>query len=205
MIHWYPLIALLVIGVLFFALYIFLRPSEVRQAVTSRGARYGSNAVVISIAFIGIVALMMMCGGDGVADVDALVKDGSAIDEHARHNTTSVYTAAQIFHPLFWVDEAGGTILEHLSRPFDLGVQLSYQGLLGRFGYHILQQGTFWRRDVHEKIGYLDESLHYAMDAEFFIRAGSAGMKLRHIPEMLAAFRALRSFVAERRPPRPTR
>lgn len=32
-----------------------------------------------------------------IADVDALVKDGSAIDEHARHNTTSVYTAAQIF------------------------------------------------------------------------------------------------------------
>jgi exoribonuclease R len=32
-----------------------------------------------------------------VADVDALVKDGSAIDAHARHNTTSVYTAARIF------------------------------------------------------------------------------------------------------------
>jgi VacB/RNase II family 3'-5' exoribonuclease len=32
-----------------------------------------------------------------VADVDALVRYGSAIDEHARHNTTSVYTAAQIF------------------------------------------------------------------------------------------------------------
>jgi len=32
-----------------------------------------------------------------VADVDALVKNGSAIDEHARHNTTSVYTAAMIF------------------------------------------------------------------------------------------------------------
>jgi exoribonuclease-2 len=32
-----------------------------------------------------------------VADVDALVKDGAAIDEHARHNTTSVYTAAKIF------------------------------------------------------------------------------------------------------------
>jgi len=32
-----------------------------------------------------------------VADVDALVRDGSAIDEHARHNTTSVYTAAEIF------------------------------------------------------------------------------------------------------------
>jgi ribonuclease R len=32
-----------------------------------------------------------------VADVDSLVKKGSAIDEHARINTTSVYTAARIF------------------------------------------------------------------------------------------------------------
>jgi exoribonuclease-2 len=32
-----------------------------------------------------------------VADVDSLVKNGSAIDTHARHNTTSVYTAAKIF------------------------------------------------------------------------------------------------------------
>ena len=32
-----------------------------------------------------------------VADVDALVQPGSAIDGHARANTTSVYTAAQIF------------------------------------------------------------------------------------------------------------
>jgi VacB/RNase II family 3'-5' exoribonuclease len=32
-----------------------------------------------------------------IADVDSLVKYGSAIDDHARHNTTSVYTAALIF------------------------------------------------------------------------------------------------------------
>ena len=32
-----------------------------------------------------------------VADVDAIVKKGSAIDDHARTNTTSVYTAAEIF------------------------------------------------------------------------------------------------------------
>jgi VacB/RNase II family 3'-5' exoribonuclease len=32
-----------------------------------------------------------------VADVDAVVKRGTAIDDHARHNTTSVYTAAEIF------------------------------------------------------------------------------------------------------------
>jgi exoribonuclease-2 len=32
-----------------------------------------------------------------IADVDVLVKAGSAIDAHARHNTTSVYTAAEVF------------------------------------------------------------------------------------------------------------
>ncbi len=32
-----------------------------------------------------------------VADVDALVRKGSAIDEHARVNTTSVYTSAKVF------------------------------------------------------------------------------------------------------------
>ena len=32
-----------------------------------------------------------------VADVDALVRRDSAIDGHARHNTTSVYTAGGIF------------------------------------------------------------------------------------------------------------
>jgi VacB/RNase II family 3'-5' exoribonuclease len=33
----------------------------------------------------------------GIADVDAVVKTGSAIDAHARANTTSVYTAAAIY------------------------------------------------------------------------------------------------------------
>jgi VacB/RNase II family 3'-5' exoribonuclease len=35
-----------------------------------------------------------------VADVDSVVKSGSAIDEHARHNTTTVYTAAAVFSML---------------------------------------------------------------------------------------------------------
>src|SRR5688500_2989509 len=32
-----------------------------------------------------------------IADVDVLVAPGSAMDEHARANTTSVYTAAAVF------------------------------------------------------------------------------------------------------------
>ena len=40
----------------------------------------------------GVVKILV-----AVADVDALVQRGSAIDEHARSNTTSVYTAARTF------------------------------------------------------------------------------------------------------------
>ena len=40
----------------------------------------------------GVVKILV-----AVADVDAAVKKGSAIDDHARTNTTSVYTAAEIF------------------------------------------------------------------------------------------------------------
>jgi len=46
-----------------------------------------------------------------VADVDAIVEKGTAIDEHARHNTTSVYTAAQIFPMLPEVLSTGITSL----------------------------------------------------------------------------------------------
>ena len=47
------------------------------------------------------VALPAANGGQrilvAIADVDALVAPGSAIDEHARFNTTSIYTAAGVF------------------------------------------------------------------------------------------------------------
>jgi VacB/RNase II family 3'-5' exoribonuclease len=36
----------------------------------------------------------------GIADVDSIVKKGTAIDGHANYNTTSVYTAAQVFSML---------------------------------------------------------------------------------------------------------
>ena len=56
------LIALLVIGVIFMALYVYARPAQVRAAVTSRGVRYGSNALVITLAFIGIIVLVNFLG-----------------------------------------------------------------------------------------------------------------------------------------------
>ncbi len=56
------LIAMLVLGVLFFALYVYARPAEVQKVVSSRGVRYGSNALVLVIAFVGIVGVLNFLG-----------------------------------------------------------------------------------------------------------------------------------------------
>ncbi len=56
------LIALVAVGVVFVALYVYLRPDEVRALVTSRGARYGSNALILTAAFIGIIGVLNFLG-----------------------------------------------------------------------------------------------------------------------------------------------
>jgi len=56
------LLALAGVGVLFFALFLFFKFTAVRSAMTSRAARYGSNALLISVAFIGSVALLNFMG-----------------------------------------------------------------------------------------------------------------------------------------------
>jgi glycosyltransferase involved in cell wall biosynthesis len=38
------------------------------------------------------------------------------------------------------------------------------------------QPGTTWRRRLQEKIGFLDEGLHYAMDNDFWIRSALGGI-----------------------------
>lgn len=52
------LLALAGLGVVFFALFLVAKFSSVREAVTSRGARYGSNSLLMTVAFIGIVGLI---------------------------------------------------------------------------------------------------------------------------------------------------
>jgi glycosyltransferase involved in cell wall biosynthesis len=48
---------------------------------------------------------------------------------------------------------------------------------------------TFFRRRVFEEDNWLDETLQYAMDLEFFIRLSKRGYRFKHIPQLLADFR----------------
>jgi hypothetical protein len=67
----------------------------------------------------------------------------------------------------------------------------SYHFLWNDFTNYIMQQATFWRRRVRERIGDFDPTFHFAMDAEYWIRAGAAGLRLRHLPQKLGKFRMI--------------
>jgi len=56
------LLALAGVGVVFFGLYVYAKPSEVREALTGRTMRQGANAFVVIVAFIGIVGLINYLG-----------------------------------------------------------------------------------------------------------------------------------------------
>lgn len=45
----------------------------------------------------------------------------------------------------------------------------TYDSLLAE-GMVLTNQAAFWRRSIHEKIGYLKEDLHYGFDFEWFLR-----------------------------------
>jgi len=52
----------------------------------------------------------------------------------------------------------------------------------------ITQNSTFFKREVFNKAGYLDESIHYAMDRDLFIRIAKI-KTMPYIPETLGEFR----------------
>lgn len=52
----------------------------------------------------------------------------------------------------------------------------------------ICQPATFWRRSVHDTVGYLDESLHYTMDYDWWLRLKTL-QPPAVINEVLTAFR----------------
>ncbi|MGO9228980.1 MAG: glycosyltransferase family 2 protein [Bryobacteraceae bacterium] len=53
---------------------------------------------------------------------------------------------------------------------------------------YILQQSVFFRRDVLDDVGYVDESLHYGLDWDLLIRVGLK-YQLLYVPEYFACIR----------------
>lgn len=87
-----------------------------------------------------------------------------------------------VYGDVLRIDQKGCYIDTYRYRDFDLTQMLLHR-------YDIAQAGALIRSKLLEQIGYLDESLHYLMDLDYWIRLGLAGGRIVHLPIPLAFFR----------------
>jgi glycosyltransferase involved in cell wall biosynthesis len=85
-----------------------------------------------------------------------------------------------LYGDAYYCDTAGAIIGRYRTEEFDLKTLASFN--------FICQPSTFFRRDVFEKVGSLDESLHFAMDYDLWIRIGQRS-PCRYLPRFLSAYR----------------
>ena len=67
-------------------------------------------------------------------------------------------------------------------------VRPTYRSLLAE-GMVLTNQAAFWRRSLHDAVGWLDESLHYGFDYEWFLRLLRATDRAAHVSALMGALR----------------
>lgn len=73
-------------------------------------------------------------------------------------------------------------LIDGKGRPLRMKHEIGFMPWLLAFDHnYIPQPSMFWRRRVHEKIGYLREDLHLTMDLELWLRFARAGLKVAHV------------------------
>lgn len=54
---------------------------------------------------------------------------------------------------------------------------------------YIPQPSMFWRKSIHDRIGYLNEELHLTMDLEFWLRMAQGNIRVKHVDKFWSAMR----------------
>jgi glycosyltransferase involved in cell wall biosynthesis len=67
-------------------------------------------------------------------------------------------------------------------------VKPTYRSLLAE-GMVLTNQSAFWRRDLQNKVGLLNQNLHYGFDYEWFLRLLAVGRSAVHVPFIMGALR----------------
>ncbi|MFC1961618.1 glycosyltransferase family 2 protein [Chloroflexota bacterium] len=80
------------------------------------------------------------------------------------------------------IDEHGGVTGKYPASDFSLKRILCQENM-------VPQPAAFWRREVLDKVGFLDVELYYTMDLDYWIRTSLAGLSLKYSPQLLANFR----------------
>lgn len=80
---------------------------------------------------------------------------------------------------------------------YELNTEPPYQnGMLNWVAYNpmllthycYIGQAPMWRKDLHEQVGYFDESYLIAGDYEMWLRMAACGINMLHIPQPLGLF-----------------
>jgi len=106
-----------------------------------------------------------------VADVDALVKKDSAIDQHARQNTTSIYTEAKIFPMLPEKLSTDLTSLNFTSDRYAMVVEMV-----------IAEDGSLQQSDVYGAMVRNQAKLAYNSVAAWLEKSGPMPAELAAVP-----------------------
>jgi glycosyltransferase involved in cell wall biosynthesis len=86
-----------------------------------------------------------------------------------------------IFGNACHIDEHDNVIEPYPTEPWDRQRLREVCGLC--------QPGVFFRRRVFEQHGGLDETLQYCMDYEYWLRLADGGVRVHHLPQVLAGSR----------------
>jgi len=86
------------------------------------------------------------------------------------------------FGNIYLIDKDDLIIKEMKFIPFSLEHLVFYD-------WNLSSQGVFWKRNVFEKVGYLDETFQVLFDWDWFIRLGLYGFKFKFVREFLGGYR----------------
>lgn len=112
-------------------------------------------------------------------------------------NSDDIYLPGTLAHVAALLDPARPQILCGNCVTMDPeGHRASYSGVPEKLRQHdltlwdyVIQPSTFWTRAAWQKVGPLDETLHFAFDWDWFIRAKKAGVEFLGTERPLSIYR----------------
>ena len=92
-----------------------------------------------------------------------------------------------VYGDAYEIDESGKIVKYHSAPDCDFTALV--KNWIRTLNWQIVQPSTFIRREILDEVGYLDPSIYYAMDLEYWLRIGTKNFKIAHLAEPLSCYR----------------
>lgn len=93
---------------------------------------------------------------------------------------------AMVYGDAYEIDEVGRIVKYHSAPKCDFTTLVKEWART--LSWQIVQPSTFIRREILDEVGYLDPSIYYAMDLDYWLRIGIKH-KIAHLSEPLSCYR----------------